>query len=351
MFDPYIEIEERRIGPGEPPYIIAEISANHKGSLQTALALIEAAKDAGADAVKLQTYTPDTITIDHDSSEFRIRGGLWDGYTLYDLYREAHTPYEWHADLFARARALGLHIFSSPFDESAIVLLEGLSAPAYKIASFEAIDLPLISRAAVTGKPLIISVGMADEREIRRAVGAAREAGCQQLALLHCVSAYPAAPEEYNLRTIPDMARRFGVVSGLSDHTFGTAVPVAAVALGAAIVEKHFTDNRGAGGPDAAFSLEPGEFRRLCEDCRCAYAALGQPSYERKKSEETSAMFRRSLYVVADIAAGEPFTPRNVRSIRPGYGLAPDRFDEVIGRHARRDVKRGTPLSEDLVGD
>ena len=346
----YIEIEGRRVGQGEPPYLIAEISGNHRGSLDTALKLIEAAKDAGADAVKLQTYTPDTITIDHDAPEFRIRGGLWDGYTLYDLYREAHTPFEWHPKLFAHARELGIHVFSSPFDETAIALLEDLAAPVYKIASFEAIDLALIRCAAATGKPLIISVGMANSKEIGQAVEAARGAGCRQLALLHCVSAYPAEPGEYNLRSIPDMADRFGVVAGLSDHTLGTAVPVAAIALGASLVEKHFTDARVAGGPDAAFSLEPAEFRKLCEDCRCAYSALGQVSYRRKRSEEGSAVFRRSLYIVADVAAGEAFTANNVRSIRPGYGLAPGRLNEVIGRRARRDVKRGTPVSEDLLG-
>jgi N-acetylneuraminate synthase len=351
MINAHIEIEGRLIGPGKPPYLVAEISANHKGRLNAALELIDAAKYAGADAVKFQTYTPDTITIDEEGPGFCIRGGLWDRRTLYDLYDEAHTPYEWHADLFAHARELGLHAFSSPFDESAVELLEQLGTPAYKIASFEAVDLPLIRRAAATGKPLIISIGMADQAEIEAAVGAARGAGCEQLALLHCVSAYPAPAEDYNLGTIPDMAQRFGVVSGLSDHTLGTAVSVAAVALGAALVEKHFTDDRNSGGPDAAFSLEPIEFRKLCEDCRCAYAALGEPHYQRRRSEELSAKFRRSLYVVEDVAAGELFTPRNVRSIRPGYGLAPSRFNDVIGRPALRDVKRGTPVSEDLLGE
>jgi pseudaminic acid synthase len=349
MIASHIEIEGRRIGPGEPPYIVAEISANHRGSLNQALDLIGAAKEADADAVKLQTYTADTITIDHDGADFRITGGLWDGYTLYELYREAHTPFEWHPTLFAHARKLGLHVFSSPFDETAIELLESLAAPAYKIASFEIVDLPLIRRAAATGKPLIISTGMANEHEIGRAVETARQAGCRQLALLHCVSAYPAPATEYNLRTIPDMVSKFGVVGGLSDHTLGPAVPVAAVAMGAALIEKHFTANRSSGGPDAAFSLEPAEFRRLCDDCRCAYAALGQPNYARMASEEANAVFRRSLYVVEDIAAGCTFTTRNVRSIRPGYGLPPDRLNDLLGKVASRDLKRGTPITEDLL--
>jgi pseudaminic acid synthase len=344
-----IEIDRRRIGPGEPPYIVAEISANHRGSLEQALELIGAAKEAGADAVKLQTYTADTITIDHDGPDFRISGGLWDGYTLYQLYHEAHTPFEWHPALFGHARKLGLHVFSSPFDETAIELLESLSAPAYKIASFEIVDLPLIRRAAATGKPLIISTGMANQNEIGRAVETARQAGCGQLVLLHCVSAYPAPPADYNLRTISDMASKFDVVGGLSDHTLGTAVPVAAVALGAALIEKHFTADRSRGGPDAAFSLEPHEFRRLCDDCSSAYAALGQPNYARTASEQANAAFRRSLYVVEDISAGSKFTTRNVRSIRPGYGLPPDRLKDLLGKVASRDLKRGTPVTEDLL--
>lgn len=351
MTVPPVEIAGRRIGPGEPPYIVAEISANHRGSLEQALTLIGAAKDTGADAVKLQTYTADTITIDYDGPEFRITGGLWDGYTLYELYREAHTPFEWHPALFAHARKLGLHVFSSPFDETAIDLLESLAAPAYKIASFEIVDLPLIRRAAATGKPLIISTGMANEEEIGRAVETARQAGCRQLVLLHCVSAYPAPADDYNLRTIADMAAKFGVVGGLSDHTLGTAVPVAAVSLGAALIEKHFTTDRASGGPDAAFSLEPVEFRRLCDDCRSAYAALGRPNYARTASEQANAVFRRSLYVVEDIAAGAKFSSRNVRSIRPGYGLPPDRLKDIIGRQAPRDLKRGTPVTEDLLRD
>ncbi len=347
----FIEIQGRRIGLGEPPYLIAEISANHRGSLESALNLITAARAAGADAVKLQTYTADTITIDHDGPGFRINGGLWAGRTLYELYREAHTPFEWHPALFNHARKLNLHVFASPFDETAIELLESLESPAYKIASFEAIDLPLIRRAAATGKPLIISSGMASEREIAAAVEAAREAGCNQLALLHCVSAYPAAAEDYNIRTVPDLAQRFGVVTGLSDHTLGSVVAVAAVALGAAMIEKHFTIDRSAGGPDAAFSLEPEEFRRLCEDCRCAFASLGRAHYERTQGEEANVIFRRSLYVVEDIAAGDAFSTGNVRSIRPGYGVTPDRLTELLGRRAPRELKRGTPVTEDLFGD
>jgi pseudaminic acid synthase len=345
----FIEIAKRRIGPGNPPYVIAEMSANHRGSIESALDLMTAAKQAGADAVKLQTYTADTITIDHDSPEFRIKGGLWDGYKLYDLYREAHTPYEWHPQLFAHGRKLGLQVFSTPFDETAVDLLESLDAPAFKIASFEAIDLPLIRRVARAGKPMIISTGMASLDEIGRAVKSAREAGCSQLALLHCISAYPAPAADYNLATIADLAKRFDVVAGLSDHTLGIAVPIAAAAVGASLIEKHFTDARANGGPDSAFSLEPDELRDMCESVRTAFVALGRPNYERTTTEKAMTLFRRSLYVVEDVAKGELFTVRNVRSIRPGYGLAPDRIGDLIGRPAPRDVKRGTPVSEELV--
>lgn len=332
-----------------PPRIIAELSANHNGSLERALAIVEAAARAGADAIKIQTYTADTITIDHDGPGFRIEGGLWNGRTLHDLYEEAHLPWDWHEAIFSKGRELGLTVFSSPFDFTAVDFLEKLNCPIYKIASFEAIDLPLIRYAASTGKPLIISTGMADEREIAEAVEAARRGGCEDLVLLHCVSGYPTRPREANLRTIPDMQERFGVPVGLSDHTMGTAVSVAAAALGACMIEKHFTLSRADGGPDSAFSLEPDELRRLCEDTRTAWEALGRVNYERKESEKGNVQFRRSLYAVRHIRAGERLTAENIRSIRPGFGLAPRHYDEILGKHAKRDIPFGTPLSWDLL--
>lgn len=342
-------IDGKLIGEGYAPYVIAEMSGNHNGDIERAYALIEAAKAAGADAVKLQTYTADTITIDHNSAEFTIRGGLWDGRRLHELYREAHTPWEWHEALFGRAREIGITIFSTPFDFSAVDFLEELGAPAYKIASFELIDLPLIRKVAATGKPLIMSTGMANTDEIAEAVAAARSTGNEQIVLLHCVSAYPARPEESNLKTIPDIAARFGVAAGLSDHTMGIEVPLAAIALGAVVIEKHFTLARADGGPDAAFSLEPSELASLCSGCRTAWQALGTASYDRTAGEAENVIFRRSLYVVRDIAAGTPFTSDNLRSIRPGYGLSPKHYDELLGRRATRDLARGTALAWDMV--
>jgi pseudaminic acid synthase len=342
-------INGRVIGSEHPPLVIAELSGNHNKSLDRALRLIDAAADCGAEAVKLQTYTPDTITIAHDGPGFLIEGGLWAGRTLHDLYAEAFTPYEWHQALFDHARARGLICFSSPVDDTAIALLEGLAAPAYKIASFEAIDLPLIQRAAGTGKPLIISTGMTSSEEIEEAVQTARTAGTGGVALLHCVSAYPARFADANLRAIPRLAADFGCVVGLSDHTPGTAAAVASIALGAAIVEKHFTLDRADGGPDAAFSLEPAELKRLVEDCRNAWAALGDDSLARMPDETANRQFRRSLYVVRDVTAGAALSPADVRSIRPGFGLPPKNLTEVIGRHAARDLKRGEPLAWEMI--
>lgn len=340
-----IRIEGRVIGRNQPPYIIAEMSANHDGRLETALKIVEAAKAAGADAIKLQTYRPDTITLDCDSAEFRIEGGLWDGRTLYELYQEAHMPWEWHTPLFERARDLGLTIFSSPFDTTAIDFLEDLGAPAYKIASFEAIDLPLIKYAASTGKPLIISTGIANAEEIEEAIDAARSGGCKELAILHCVSGYPAPASDYNLLTVADMAQRYNLVIGLSDHTLDNATAIAAVALGAAIVEKHFTLDRSGGGPDDSFSLEPGDMAALCRESRIAWTALGKVDYGCKPSEEGNAKFRRSLYFVKDLHAGDVVTPDAVRSVRPGYGLAPKYLDGILGKRVRQDIRSGTPVS------
>lgn len=340
-------ISGREIGPAAPPFIIAELSGNHNGRLERALELIDAAAEAGADAVKLQTYTADTITLDHSGPGFVIKDGLWAGRTLHDLYSEAFTPWDWHEALFARARERGLIAFSSPFDETAVELLERLDAPAFKIASFEAVDLPLIARAARSGRPLIISTGMTSPSEIGEAVEAARGSGAEA-ALLHCVSAYPAAYADANLQMIPRLARDFGCPVGLSDHTLGTAAAIAAVALGACIIEKHVTLRRADGGPDAAFSLEPDELGRLVEDCRKAWEALGAADYRRGADESANRQFRRSLYVVRDVVKGAVLTGQDIRSIRPGFGLEPKRLPEVLGRKARRDLARGEPLTEDM---
>lgn len=346
-----ISIGNRRIGVGQPPYIVAEISANHLGSYERALAHIEMAAEAGADAVKIQTYRPDTITIDHDGPDFQITDGLWRGRCLYELYADAYTPWEWHVGLFEKAREVGITLFSAPFDPTAVDLLAGLDAPAYKIASFEIVDHPLIERVAATGRPIIMSTGLANITQIDEAVRVARNAGCRELALLHCISGYPTPPEDSHLHTLLDMAFRFDAVVGLSDHTLTTAVPVAAVALGANIIEKHVTLSRADGGPDAAFSLEPDELARLVEDCRTAWKALGAIQYGIKGSETISQQYQRSLYVVNDTNEGEVLTESHVRSIRPGYGLPPKHLKAVLGRRAKTAIPRGTPLAWEHLAD
>ncbi|RLC82178.1 MAG: pseudaminic acid synthase [Chloroflexi bacterium] len=342
----HLMINGRQIGNGSPVYVIAEMSANHNQNFEQAVRILHAAKESGADAVKLQTYTPDTMTIPCDNEYFQIgKGTIWEGRNLYDLYGEAYTPWDWQPKLKEVAGDLGLDLFSTPFDHTAVDFLEQMDVPAYKIASFEIVDLPLIRRIAQTGKPIIMSTGMATLAEIDEAVRTAREAGATQIALLKCTSAYPAPPEEMNLRTIPHLAQAFDVPVGLSDHTLGIAVPVAAVALGACIVEKHFTLSRDVPGPDSAFSLEPHEFKAMVEAIRVAEKALGEVRYEVTEREAASRVFRRSLFVVQDVEAGEVFTEKNVRSIRPGYGLHTRYLDEALGRRAARDVERGMPLS------
>ena len=344
----FITIDGKKIGPDFSPYIIAELSANHNGDINRAFEILEMAKRCGADAIKIQTYTQDTLTIDCDKPEFKVKGGLWDGRTLYDLYTEAHMPWEWHKPLFEKAKELGITIFSSPFDFTAVDLLEELGAPAYKIASFEAIDLPLIEYVAKTGKPMIISTGMANEEEIREAVETAKNAGCKELVVLHCVSGYPAPASDYNLATIPDMAKRFNVLTGLSDHTIDNTTAITSVALGACLIEKHVTLDRNGGGPDDSFSLEEPELKQLCNDSKTAWAATGAVNYERKESEKGNMIFRRSLYVVKDIAAGEVFTHQNVRSIRPGYGVAPKFLKDVIGKESKTTLLAGTALAKEF---
>ena len=345
-----MQIGSRSIGPGQPVFVIAELSANHAQNIDRARKLVHAAASAGADAVKLQTYTPETITMDADTEYFRIDSGtVWDGRTLHSLYVDANTPWEWHDELKAEATGLGMELFSSPFDASAVEFLESLGVPAYKIASFEIVDLGLIRLTARTGKPLIISTGMATLDEIAEAVRVAREAGAEDIILLKCTSSYPAPPEEANLRTIPHMAQAFRVPVGLSDHTLGIAVPVAAVSLGACVVEKHLTLARTDGGPDSGFSLEPDEFRKMVDAIRIAEKALGSVSYEPTEHEAASRILRRSLFVVEDIKAGDVFSEANIRSIRPGHGLHTRHLPEVLGRRARSDALRGTPMRWELV--
>ena len=349
MNSPYITINGRKISAKHEPYVIAEVSANHNGSLETAFTLLSVAKNSGASAVKLQTYTADTITLNCDSDEFRIKSDLWEGRTLYDLYQEAHMPWEWHKPLFDYARDLDITIFSSPFDRTAVDLLEDLNAPAYKIASFEAVDLPLIKYVAATGKPMIISTGMADKEEIAEAVQAAYDGGCKELAILHCVSGYPAPAEDYNLRTILDMASSFNIPVGLSDHTLDNTTAIASVVLGASIIEKHFTLDRNGGGPDDSFSLEPEGLKQLCVGAKTAWQALGQVDYGRKSSEQGNAQFRRSLYFVKDMKAGDVIDETCIRSVRPGFGLAPKFYDEILGKTLVQDVKKNTATRLELL--
>jgi N-acetylneuraminate synthase len=345
-----IEINGRKIGAGQPVYCIAELSGNHNQSFDQAVELIHAAREAGADAIKLQTYTADTLTIRSDREYFRVGGGtLWDGRTLYDLYKEAYTPWDWQPKLKAIANELGMDLFSTPFDSTAVDFLEEMDVPVHKIASFELVDLPLIKRVAQTGKPMIISTGMATLSEIDDAVSAAREGGAAQVALLKCNSAYPAPASEMNLRTIPHLADAFNVVVGLSDHTLGISVAVASVALGACIIEKHLTLSRSVPGPDSAFSLEPNEFKAMVDAVRETQLSLGQVQYHVSERESASRVFRRSLFVVKDVKAGDAFTEDNVRSIRPAHGLPPKFLPEILGRTAVRDISMGTPLEWSLI--
>lgn len=344
-----MQITHHTIAPGHPVYIIAELSANHHQDYEQAVALIHAAKDAGADAVKLQTYTPDTITLDSDKPYFQIEGTIWAGRNLHDLYGEAYTPWDWQPRLKQVANDLGMDLFSSPFDLTAVEFLQAMEVPAFKIASFELNDIPLIRAVAQTGKPTIMSTGMATLSEIDEAVRAFRDAGGTELALLRCTSAYPADPAEAKLNIIPHLAQTFGVPTGLSDHTMGLEIPIAATAVGARLIEKHLTLSRAIPGPDSKFSLEPDEFKTMVSAVRVTERALGHIEYGPMPSEHKSLIFRRSLFVVADIKAGEPFTPENVRSIRPGHGLHTRHIDEVLGRRAARDIERGTPLAWDLL--
>ena len=344
-----ISINNRKIGQAQPPYVIAEMSANHNGGIDNAYKIIDMAKASGADAIKLQTYTADTITMDMKTPEFMIEGGLWDGQSLYELYKGAFMPWEWHEPLFEYAKKVGITIFSSPFDNTAVDLLEDLNTPAYKIASFEAVDLPLIKYVAQTGKPMIISTGMADAEEIQEAIEAAREGGCKDLAILHCVSGYPAPAADYNLRTLTDMQDKFGLVTGLSDHTIDNTTAITSVALGASIIEKHVTLNRNGGGPDDIFSLESKELKQLCAGVETAWESLGQIDYGLKSSEQSNVKFRRSLYFIKDIKKGEVITPHHVRSIRPGYGLLPKLQKEIVGKIAKKNIIAGTAINWSLI--
>ena len=349
LMSEFIKINDRKISVDNSPYVIAEMSANHNGDIDNAYKIIDMAKASGADAVKLQTYRPDTITMDMSTPEFMIEGGLWDGQSLYELYKGACMPWEWHQPLFDYAKKVGITIFSSPFDNTAVDLLEDLNTPAYKIASFEAVDLPLIKYVAQTGKPMIISTGMANSEEIQEAIEAARDGGCEELAILHCVSGYPAPAGDYNLRTLVDMQKKFGLVTGLSDHTIDNTTAITSVALGASIIEKHVTLDRNGGGPDDSFSLEAKELEQLCVGSKTAWEALGKIDYGRKSSEQANVKFRRSLYFVKNIRAGDIITDNHVKSIRPGYGLSPKYKDLVIGKVVNQNIKRGDALKWEYI--
>ena len=342
-----IEINKRVIGAQYRPYVIAEMSANHNGEIGQAFRIIDMAKSSGADAVKIQTYRADSITLQSDKDDFKINHGIWAGKTLYDLYKEAQTPWDWHEELFRYARKIGITLFSSPFDNAAVDLLEDLNSPAYKIASFEAVDIPLIKYVASTGKPMVISTGMADQEEIMEATAAARDGGCKQLALLHCVSAYPASAEDYNLHTIKHMSDNFDCVVGLSDHTINNATAVASVAMGASIIEKHVTMDREGGGVDDSFSLEPNELVSLCRDVNIAATALGKVCYDRCQPEEDNLVFRRSIYAIKDIEIGEKFDEGNIRCIRPGFGLKPKYYHSILGAVSNQNIERGTAIRLD----
>jgi len=346
-----VTIDGRDISPAHKPYIIAELSANHNGNLDRALQTIEMAKDAGADAIKLQTYTPDTMTIDCNKEDFQVKGGLWDGYSLYKLYEWAHTPYDWHKAMFEKAREVGITVFSTPFDETAVDLLEVLDAPAYKIASFELVDIPLIKKVAKTGKPMIMSTGMANEEEIAEAVKCARDNGCNELVVLHCISSYPAPVGQSNLATIKVIADKFDCVVGLSDHTLGTVVSVASVCMGASLIEKHVTLSRKDKGPDSEFSLEPEELKHLCSETESAWRAIGEAGFERKPVEEASMKFRRSIYFVKDMEAEQIITGEDIRRIRPGFGLSPKYYDDLIGRKVKGRIERGTAAAWELINE
>ncbi|MFA6217288.1 MAG: pseudaminic acid synthase [Candidatus Omnitrophota bacterium] len=344
-----IKINKKTIGPGKPVYIIAEMSANHAMSFNKALRIIKAAADSGADAVKIQTYTPDTMTIDCENKYFKIKGTVWAGKNLYRLYQEAFTPWQWHPRLKKACDSLGLDFFSTPFDFTSVDYLEKMKVPAYKVASFELVDIPFLKKVAATGKPIIISTGMASRPEIDEAVQTVLNEGNRKIALLKCTSAYPAPSKEMNLNTIPDLSKVYGFPVGLSDHSLGSAVAVASIALGACIIEKHLTLSRKDPGPDCSFSTEPAEFRTMVSDIRTAEKALGKVSYELTEKQKENRVFRRSVFVVKDIFKGEKFSKDNIRSIRPGHGLHPRYWERVLGKKARKDIKKGTPLGWNMI--